>query len=372
MFPSEDATATSTIASSRKTTSIIDGMRSTSCSSSSSGAGTPIGTLASGTADYHKNASLMSTGRDGKGRFEASTYFPTTRRLSSSMSLDHRHSSRAPHARKCNDLSDFTINKLDYKSLHKSLYGRDKELKILGDCWDSLMMEQEQANHTSVVMISGLSGSGKTRLAEFAYKRRAERVGGKYVRGKFERSPGGGDSSAQPYSGLSKICAQLCGLLLELEQRTTVELSNSAGIKQNDEKAANVATHIQSTAGASERSSSCVSEKDESLLKVGANTGPHGCYTGNHRASTGRRNVSQRIQNDLGNGQLELLTEVFPILAEVIDVPLPSFTVPTVNHSDSGKRSESLLSPAERRYQVHFAFVTFVKSVMRLPAREMF
>lgn len=82
-----------------------------------------------------------------------------------------------PQARRSNDLSSFTIDKLNYRALGNTLYGRDKELKILREKLDSMLLSSLESEstiteastctngHRQLVIIKGYSGVGKSALA---------------------------------------------------------------------------------------------------------------------------------------------------------------------------------------------------------------
>eukprot|EP00797_Seminavis_robusta_P002610 Sro1160_g247740.1 Transcriptional regulator (295) ;mRNA; f:20631-21515 len=104
-----------------------------------------------------------------------------------------------------NDLSSFTIDKLNYKSLQ--VYGRDDELDLLRKCWTQT---QRDRRRRQVVMVGGISGSGKTRLVQAALRHH-----GNFVRGKFVDSV--------PYSGIATACAEICGLVLAHPDTTSIQ-----------------------------------------------------------------------------------------------------------------------------------------------------
>jgi hypothetical protein len=124
-------------------------------------------------------------------------------------------STLAPEPRRRNDISDFTIDKLNFGAL--GLHGRQTEIKLL-KATVSKMMTSAGGSHNEqarqLILISGYSGTGKTALANHALKRSTERLGGLYVRGKFDSH-----LRNQPYSGISAACAEICSAILDLQLR---------------------------------------------------------------------------------------------------------------------------------------------------------
>ncbi len=110
-----------------------------------------------------------------------------------------------PQKCKSNDLSDLTLDKLRFDSL--GLYGRDKEIAILNEELESLVSSSN--GNRRVVLISGTSGAGKTKLAE-TLRFPTFRKKGLFVKGKFDLN-----LRSQPYSGISNACAEICGSILE-------------------------------------------------------------------------------------------------------------------------------------------------------------
>jgi predicted ATPase len=118
----------------------------------------------------------------------------------------------APRARKVNDLSSFTIDKLKYDSL--GLHGRDKELKLLEDVMSNMISGKSPEQERQLILISGVSGTGKTALAHHALRKSTESLGGLYARGKFDLH-----LRNHPYSGISAACSEICGAIVALESR---------------------------------------------------------------------------------------------------------------------------------------------------------
>jgi len=113
-----------------------------------------------------------------------------------------------PQKRKNNDLSELTIDKLNFDSL--SIYGREREILILKDAYHSLV---EATSERRLVLISGTSGSGKSKLAE-TIQSQTVRNGGLYVKGKFDLN-----MRNEPYCGVAGACAEICGSIVELRSK---------------------------------------------------------------------------------------------------------------------------------------------------------
>ena len=127
-----------------------------------------------------------------------------------------RRSSTTPHAplpRTSNSLSDFTIDKLDYSSL--GIYGRDQEVSRIKTCFENLV---HGISERELILISGFSGTGKTRLAETlqGYIKSKKQHEGLYVKGKFDLK-----FRNEPYSGFIDACSEICGSISELQARNT-------------------------------------------------------------------------------------------------------------------------------------------------------
>jgi len=97
------------------------------------------------------------------------------------------------------------------------IYGRDAEkatvLKAFEDLGTSSQTSSEcpsQAMQRQMVLISGTSGTGKTKLAEIL-KEPVAQQNGLFVRGKFALN-----MIQQPYSGIADACAEICGTILDL------------------------------------------------------------------------------------------------------------------------------------------------------------
>ena len=121
-------------------------------------------------------------------------------------------SALVPTTRKSNDLSGLKIDKLRLDSV--DLHGRDDEISTLGQAFESLV--DTSSNNRHLCLISGPSGAGKTKLAE-TLKKSVSSHKGMFVKGKFDLN-----LRNQPYSGISKACAEICGAILELQQHDPV------------------------------------------------------------------------------------------------------------------------------------------------------
>eukprot|EP00978_Attheya_sp_CCMP212_P031835 scaffold121850_cov46-Attheya_sp.AAC.1 len=124
-----------------------------------------------------------------------------------------------------------TVNKLRFSSL--GVVGRDKETDILKECLERLVMAGEDATATAtttetgeddvrasareLVFISGVSGTGKTTLAQ-TLASETKRHQGLYLTGKFDFY-----LRDEPYSGFVAACRDLCGEILMLRNDTNTE-----------------------------------------------------------------------------------------------------------------------------------------------------
>jgi histidine kinase len=115
----------------------------------------------------------------------------------------------SPQPRKANDLSALTINKLKYASL--GFYGRETELALLNATLAKLMSSESPEQARQLILISGYSGTGKTALVRHALKKSAEKLGGLFVRGKFDLH-----LRNEPYSGIAAACTEICEAILQL------------------------------------------------------------------------------------------------------------------------------------------------------------
>lgn len=201
--------------------------------------------------------------------------------------------------RQSNDLSDVTINKLNFK--RRPLYGRTEQLNSLQETWKNLNSSDE---YRGFVAIAGHAGTGKTTLAESlaemmmlhqsssskAAAAAAATPEGLFVRGKFDLRNGDGDgganaSSSGPYSGIARACAEILGAIVSLQNT-------------NADKAAAIQTSITTELGS----------------------------------------------------QLHLLSKFIPALAEVVDI------------DEVSKGDDSiLLSAEESTNQINFSFSSFIR-----------
>jgi hypothetical protein len=119
-----------------------------------------------------------------------------------------------------------TANKLRFSSL--GLVGRDKEIDVLKECLERLVLVGEEATATAtgeddrasareLVFISGVSGTGKTALAK-TLASQTKRHQGLYLTGKFDFY-----LRDEPYSGFVAACRELCGEILMLRNDTSTE-----------------------------------------------------------------------------------------------------------------------------------------------------
>jgi len=113
------------------------------------------------------------------------------------------------------DFTHFNNDKLMLKTL--DVYGRDDEKATLLKAFSELPISSQsdidpasQATQRQLVLISGTSGTGKTKLTEILKDPVADQ-NGLFVRGKFALN-----MINQPYSGIASACGEICGTLLDL------------------------------------------------------------------------------------------------------------------------------------------------------------
>jgi histidine kinase len=82
------------------------------------------------------------------------------------------------------------------------------------DTLNNMMIGESPEQERQLILISGYSGTGKTALTNHALKKSTEKLGGVYVRGKFDLH-----LRNQPYSGISAACAEICGAIVALRIR---------------------------------------------------------------------------------------------------------------------------------------------------------
>lgn len=105
-------------------------------------------------------------------------------------------------------VQDMTLNKLRFSDLH--LVGREAQVADLDACLERLQGSTEQVE---LVMIRGMSGSGKSALARILADRMKASSKGVFVKGKFSRA-----ISDQPYSTILLACHDLVSKIGELAQ----------------------------------------------------------------------------------------------------------------------------------------------------------
>jgi predicted ATPase len=224
----------------------------------------------------------------------------------------------APQPRKCNNLSDFTIDKLKYDSL--GLHGREKELELLKKTLMTMTTTKNKNNYNAtteasfetkpqLVLISGYSGTGKTSLAVHALQKPTERMAGIFVRGKFDVT-----LRRQPYSGIIAACAEICGAIRTF-QHPTAATSSSSVVRQQ---------------------------------------------------------FGSRIRTELGS-ELALMIQVIPNLAELVDweedPPSTALTSteerPIIEHNNNNNtyNNGSGMSSADSKNRFQFAFLRFIRAV---------
>ena len=97
-----------------------------------------------------------------------------------------------PSGRKSNDLSSFTVNKLNFAQL--GLHGRQEEVNQLNEAYDKL---ESTVIKRHLMLIAGESGTGKTKLATTLMEK-TKKANGLFIRGKFDLK-----QRNQPYSAFA-------------------------------------------------------------------------------------------------------------------------------------------------------------------------
>ena len=120
---------------------------------------------------------------------------------------------------------ELTVNKLRFGLL--DIYGRDKERGILTDIVSRAMSCTSQTPQRHLVLISGISGVGKTSLA-CTVKRNVRRAGGSFVIGKYDIN------QSSPYSALLSGCSELCCQLLAMNKNKSNTSAESVGLSADD------------------------------------------------------------------------------------------------------------------------------------------
>jgi len=116
------------------------------------------------------------------------------------------------------DEQSFENDTLELSTL--TLHGRDVEKATLLQGFENLRTSSRpndercpQYTKRQLVLISGTSGTGKTKLAEIL-RDRVTLQNGLFVRGKFALN-----MIKEPYSGIAGACAEICGTILDLRFR---------------------------------------------------------------------------------------------------------------------------------------------------------
>ena len=106
-----------------------------------------------------------------------------------------------------------SLNKVRFASV--SLHGREKQLAALTECFRKYSQRSEGME---LADIEGLSGMGKTRLAESLKNEKGFRSSkGHLVIGKHELQ-----SSEEPFAGISQCCQSICRSLLQMEEAVLI------------------------------------------------------------------------------------------------------------------------------------------------------
>jgi predicted ATPase len=204
------------------------------------------------------DVSAVSVIFDTFSTFESSTIASVQEQVQESGLIIAKQASlpHMPVGRRSNDLSDLTINKLNFKAIQ--LYGREEQLVVLQESWEQLKRSCSATASSSsssippsrvgagyfrkLVTIAGPSGTGKSRLAHVLSEwSKAEQVG-LVVRGKFDCkqrqkysttitnedgttstiamttsiSPSTG-SCVEPFSGIARACGDILGSIMAMK-----------------------------------------------------------------------------------------------------------------------------------------------------------
>ena len=96
------------------------------------------------------------------------------------------------------------------------LYGRDKEIEILGECLKRSVIDRDSRQ---LVLVAGMSGSGKTALAQ-SISEPCRSLNGMFARGKFDVT-----RQHEPYSGILSACNEMCQEILSLKAKSKTKRS---------------------------------------------------------------------------------------------------------------------------------------------------
>jgi len=111
-----------------------------------------------------------------------------------------------------NSIEDFPLGEADFSSRFiypQKLYGRENELKLLKDAFESACSET-----SSMMFVSGFSGVGKTALVEEIQRPISEKQGF-FIKGKFDQY-----LSITPYSAFSQALTDFVSLILTESKQT--------------------------------------------------------------------------------------------------------------------------------------------------------
>ena len=238
---------------------------------------------------------------DVSGEFQLDAQQRKTGRSSFSDRSPPQHQREQRHSSE--EWDDVSImEKLTIDSFH--LHGRKREISILHDALDSMT---QATTERRLVLISGSSGSGKTKLAETIKLRMLEKSTetqtqtGLYVQGKYDLNM----RTQEPYSGITAACSAICGSILRSQSST-------------DPARANL--------------------------------------------------ISQDIQDALGV-ELKLLIQVIPAIDEVVVDPKDDSNgekkIPTTSPDATLSSSPSSSSPSDSKHRIQFAFLRFLRVVAK-------
>ena len=109
--------------------------------------------------------------------------------------------------------SNNNISRLQAEFENLELVGRDMELSAVRECLSRL---QTTKTTKELVLVHGVSGTGKTTLVERAIQQPLRQQGGVFVRGKYDQERS--NSRGQPFSAMAIACGELCRDILRRQE----------------------------------------------------------------------------------------------------------------------------------------------------------
>ncbi|CAB9500442.1 Transcriptional regulator [Seminavis robusta] len=153
----------------------------------------------------------MMAGDDDVSTDFTSAVVNSSLRRSMSSALSSGVKPIVPQERRSDNLEQLTIHKLRFEMV--GLHGREKEVQTLRDCLDQVASSDSigctQQGH--LILVSGVSGSGKSRLVE-TLRLPTIQKNGVFGRGKFDLS-----RRNQPFSGVSRGFTEILDFLLNTD-----------------------------------------------------------------------------------------------------------------------------------------------------------